>query len=109
TLVNKSIQTILSLILFRYIKNIQTLSLKMQIILLISFIFAYSLMSICVNIIISSPDNFHSSFVILAWILLATCMIAFIFIVVLYQSYSRNQQALQKQLAHNLLLSKEYK
>ena len=109
TLVNKSIQTILSLILFRYIKNIRTLSLKMQIILFISFIFAYSLMSICVNIIISSPDNFHSSFVILAWILLATCMIAFIFIVVLYQSYSRNQQALQKQLAHNLLLSKEYK
>lgn len=105
-LINRTFPIALSILLFKHFKKMHTLSNLHLAFLFIGFLTAYILMTVFLGLLINSPDNNGLGVTIISWTLIALCMIAVVFLIILFH----NQYQRSKQLsAANFLLEEKYR
>ena len=109
TIINKMIQISLSFILFKNFKSLHTLSKFHLFLLFIGFTIAYIVMSLFVGVIINDSNYTGSAIIIISWILIALCMVAVLFLIVLLHSHYYKKLESKQLATYNLLLEEKYR
>lgn len=108
TLINKSIQLVLSFALWRHMNSIRKLSKQFLWGLFFLMSFAYLIMSSLVQMIISDSIYVMQIAVILSWIFIMIGMLSCILIVILFSRYQEEKNRNSLSLLANQLMEKNY-
>lgn len=108
TLVNKTIQILACLVIFKYLRRLSDFGKRQLVFLFIAFLISYLTMSVLVNMIINDSLIIMQIAVIISWFFITIAMITILLLIAYMSDYYQKKQESQYLSIKNQLMEQNY-